>query len=715
LKKDFDVAENSMAQIAKNSAREAALERRKASYAGGKAGLEKLGASQDRTRTGSGTGSTAANSAAPTSAPAQSTSRPGMSSRDASRARREAMSQGGKAAVASSDRTRSDEIGTTTPAPAATATSAPAATETKRDCGCNGDKKNYQNNESTVMSSTAAMSSSRVKSGVSQSSTRAASLARRQAMSSKGNADKEQARTVPTGPGRHRKAGAAQDATWKVGANDTASGQTVTGTMVDRTEDVTGNEASTCRQITGTDYMGADVFKEFCQSDVQPAPNRVSVTSTSSGNSVTGNNVGRGANVTGNEPGTCRKVTGVEYVSADQSDLYCNSRITSSQSGFDQTTGDKAVTGSVVGRFNKVTGNESGSDKQLTGTTYMRGGQNTAPSKVKVSQTLRGGSITGQHVGRSKMVTGDEPGACRNVTGDDYIGSEQFSEFCESTPVAFDQKVGVSGTLMGKSVTGTMTDRGDKVTGNEAGVCKALTGTPYSGVAQTEAFCTSDEKHMAMARARKGATNVGPAMTGSQPGIDGVMTGAQKGACEPVTGTPYVGVDQAANACAATAASSGSMAGQPWGQFSVESPAKAAHITGSQYEGGRITGSFGMAEGMVTGTEEARFGGGNSAQSKTLYQPTTMVEGRVKSRITGEGQDAGQKITGDDWDRGSHVTGTEGASAAVRNPTLRGAMGSMAVANKRNEQLPTPTSKVTGSSGNTEVGSLITYSGGARG
>ena len=34
---------------------------------------------------------------------------------------------------------------------------------------------------------------------------------------------------------------------------------------------------------------------------------------------------------------------------------------------------------------------------------------------------------------------------------------------------------------------------------------------------------------------------------------------------------------------------------------------------------------------------------------------------------------------------------------------------------KRNEELPVPTSKVTGGSGNTEKGALITYSGGARG
>jgi hypothetical protein len=39
----------------------------------------------------------------------------------------------------------------------------------------------------------------------------------------------------------------------------------------------------------------------------------------------------------------------------------------------------------------------------------------------------------------------------------------------------------------------------------------------------------------------------------------------------------------------------------------------------------------------------------------------------------------------------------------------------MAVENKRNVEAPLPVSKVTGSSGNTGQGSLITYSGGARG
>ena len=84
----------------------------------------------------------------------------------------------------------------------------------------------------------------------------------------------------------------------------------------------------------------------------------------------------------------------------------------------------KKVSGNNVGQIEKVTGNENGADRSLTGTQYMQRGEDTAPAKVAVSKTLRGGSVTGQHIGRSESVTGDEPGSCRNVTGDDYVGSQ---------------------------------------------------------------------------------------------------------------------------------------------------------------------------------------------------------------------------------------------------------------------------------------------------
>ena len=118
------------------------------------------------------------------------------------------------------------------------------------------------------------------------------------------------------------------------------------------------------------------------------------------------------------------------------------------------------------------------------------------------------------------------------------------------------------------------------------------------------------------------------AMTGIQPGVGGVMTGDEKGACEAVTGTPYVGADQLAAACgneapAGTDSHGQSPEGAAWTRFSVVSPARAAQqerdprsgVTGTSYEQGRrITGPFDMAGGNVTGTEQFRF---DNRDSKT--------------------------------------------------------------------------------------------------
>jgi hypothetical protein len=357
------------------------------------------------------------------------------------------------------------------------------------------------------------------------------------------------------------------------------------------------------------------------------------------------------------------------------------------------------------------------------------GERGKAPPKVGASGTLRGGMVTGTMVGRGAKTTGDEPGSCRNVTGDDYVGQEQYQDFCATTPQATDRKVGVSMTLAGESVTGTMTGRSEKVTGDEPGTCKAITGTPYAGSEQYAGYCEAPAQDMAQARMARNKRNFGSVMTGQQPGVGGKMTGAERGACETVSGTAYVGSDQAAEACPAVAAEPGApdfpqaIGGAPWKDFSVEPPAHAsdraagsAAVTGSEYERGHITGPFGKADGKVTGTEQARFGSGRARAEEVPPAVQEHTDGRIKSRITGEGQDAGSKITGDDWDRGDRVTGTEGRSATVRNESRRGpSMGAMGARAGKPAEAPAPVSRVTGSSGNTETGSLITYSGGARG
>ena len=791
--------------MARLSSRELALERRKALTTSGKKASVAATSGANRVRTASDARATRTNAnadeapvavqAAPVAVPPRRTASLSASvattarsqvkrkrdpSRDLVLARREALSRRGKTADTSKDRNRSDVAKHTKPA------EAPAA-ESSKGCGCGGKRAAEKTQLSARPAATVQLSgrserrSAAPKRRAIENPSRALVLARRDAMAKHGktagkqptsaaavarqaNPDltsRELAQQVrelrakagarnkqsagvtrPSGPNRHgAKQAAAADAHWKVGESTTSTGQTVTGTQANRSVKTTGNEASTCRSITGTEYLGAEVFQTFCQSAPEPTtPAKVRVTATSHGNRVTGNEVGRSEKVTGDEPGTCKSVTGTEYISANQSAAYCGGvSVSPRKVGHSLTQQGRPVSGVMVGRSSSVTGDEAGANRNLTGDQYL--GSDPLPdgrpaAKVGVSATLSGTGVTGTMVGRSSAVTGDEFGSCHRVTGDQYISAEQVNSFCGAKPEAEAAKVGFSITNRNLVVSGTRTGRSERVTGDEPGTCKAVTGTPYAGLEQAGQYCGTPAVQAIRDRTPVRPGTPSAPMTGLQPGIGGVMTGAERGACEVISGTPYIGGDQLAAACGTDAPAGSETHGQaeggaPWTRFSVMSPARAAQqqrdeqssVTGTSYEedGHRITGPFDMAGGKVTGTEQFRFDNRdfqNRQPQVRQFQPTPAeapeVASKPASRVTGEGSST--KVTGDDWDRGEHVTGTEGASARRRNPSRPGPMSAMSpFERKRNEETEWPASRVTGSSGNTEKGSLITVSGGARG
>ena len=544
--------------------------------------------------------------------------------------------------------------------------------------------------------------------------------------------------TRPCGPNKNgAKENLVADAHWKVGVSETSSGQTVTGTQANRSVKTTGNEASTCRSVTGTQYLGADTVNTFC--DAIPSykqPSKVALTNTSHGNRVTGNEVGRSEKVTGDEPGTCKNLTGTEYISANQLNAFCGEVNPSPRKvGQSLTLDGRKVSGVMVGRSSSVTGDEAGAAKQLTGDQYL--GSEPLPDgrpaeKVGNFNTLNGAGVTGTGLGRSASVTGDEAGSCKHVTGDEYLGSQQFDSFCGGSPKPEARKVGLSITNKAQSVSGTMTGRSEKVTGDEPGTCNSVTGTPYAGLEDATQLCSTKSVEEINQRTPKRLGTPASSLTGLQPGIGGVMTGAEKGACEPLTGTPYVGADQLAANCGLSSSGVDGLAqneGSTFGAgFTVQSPARAVQaeksrdssVTGTSYENSsNITGPFDLAPNKVTGTEQFRFDA-PTRRSQSVPSPNEVQNvdeaTRVQSRITGEGQSAGLNITGDDWARGESMTGTEGTSATRRNPSRTGGMSAMpAFEPKRNEELAKPTLLITGSSGNTGQGQLVTFSGGARG
>ncbi|MFW2440294.1 MAG: CsoS2 family carboxysome shell protein, partial [Arenicellales bacterium] len=621
----------------------------------------------------------------------------------------------------------------------------------------------------------------------------------------------------------------------KVETGTTLAGQEVTGTQVERTITVTGNESGSCRPITGTEYVGTEQFATFC--GVQPEPNapKVGISVTGGGRHVSGTEVGRSEKVTGDEHGSCASVTGSEYIGAEKLANFCGIKPSAKPAKVMSSRTEKKdirVTGADEARINATTGNEAGSQHQITGSQYADIGAAkmtiNGPSKVALTHTIAGQPVTGTEVGRSANVTGDEYGSCRPVTGTEYISNEQFASVCGTIAEPHPAKVGMDNSVQGQQITGALVNRTEKVTGNEPGSCSRLTGTQYgenklcggaapkvndmhtlSGnnltgnsidlspkmtgdeqggclpVTGTEYYgqeqfaqCSSTPQ-AAPAKVGVDHTPGGEHVSGTMVGAVGNVTGNEHGATLPVSGTPYAGIqvphDHGAccDACAVrdAAAAAGLIAPAQSHQaqtaqavatpaqqypvqqavqtaasavpedFSIVSPARAALVTGNSYGGGRVTGPGGLAMGRVSGTPEFRYPETRQMaapapapimaapapqalfapleQSQTVQPQAADAVAMHSQRITGEGREDGIAVSGDNWSRTPGMTGTEGHVAQGRNPSLRVGETLQPVNNAHyNKELERPdvsAASVTGSSGNTHEGAVITVSGGARG
>jgi len=814
--------------------------------------------------------------------------------REASRARRQALSTAGKAALNKPAATQ--PAGRIRPQAAASTSMAEASAKTC-GCGCNGTKTSCDTGASDTLMQSAVASRTDVV-AVQPARGRALAQARRAALAQDGKsglkrvakalklaatspdlqtamtdgvsgrqvsrqhrleqsligAQKQKKASPDKRPsGRIRARPEVQEAPPKVEVGHTLSGRGVTGTMVERSLKVTGNEPGSCRAITGTEYIGAEQFDTICTTRPAPAPSKVGVSHTIGERKVTGTEVSRIGKVTGDEAGTCRGVTGTEYLAAERFDAACETRpvppaakvlqfdtakgrgvtgtsvnraerVTGNEPGSDRaitgtdyaslarnarapekvavthTSQGKVVTGTAVGHTDKITGDENGACVGVTGTEYLATEQFTgvcnttapttprkvsvmstrtqqevsgtgvgrsekvtgdeagscrpitgsqyysaenfgalcstpSPQKVASMQTLAGRTLTGTAVGMSKNVTGDERGGCKPVTGTEYIGSDLQKAVCDApslvAPVA---KVAVDQTWRGQAVTGTYVGRSQRVTGDEPGGCSPISGTPYIGRGQYNSFCESPALSDQEARIRTSASIPATLVTGDRPGAGGSkMTGDERGACEVISGTPYIGKDNTVSQCAP----SGRFVTRPsaWEEparapapldFSISTPARAAQkkqsneVTGTGYNSERITGPVNKANGLITGTPEFRHRDVAPAPMAPLAPSAPQEETPSGARrVTGEGSQSGRPVTGDAWSGLSRVSGTEGASTQSRNLSERGnprGMGMNATRFKEEvEHPPVPDSRITGSSGNTGRGALVTLSGGARG
>jgi hypothetical protein len=451
----------------------------------------------------------------------------------------------------------------------------------------------------------------------------------------------------------------------------------VTGTAVGHTAKITGDESGSCHSnITGTEYLSAEHFKDICRTEQPVTPRKVTIMSSQDNQPISGTGVGRSSMVTGNEPGSCRSITGSQYFTASDFGDLCN---------------------------------------------------RNGPRKVNSMQTLANETVTGTELSHSPKLTGDDKGVCKPVTGIDYVGASP--EGCPvSTPVSPIAKVLEDQTWRGQPITGSYVGRSQKVTGAEYGECSPISGTPYIGRNQYSNFCESTDL-LAQKATLPASTSISAiAVTGDRPGANGTaMTGDERGICEPVTGTPYIGADNIAGKCATSERFASRrntfkepVLPPPPSDFSIKTPARQAQdrrvanegITGYVFSDERITGPVNKAVGLITGTPEFRHRDNMNLQSE---QKETIVA--AHERLTGEGKQLGTSVTGDAWHHQKRVTGTENASSQTRNLSIRGetrGVGINAQHFREKERPSVPESRITGSAGSTSNGAVVTVSGGAR-
>ena len=421
------------------------------------------------------------------------------------------------------------------------------------------------------------------------------------------------------------------------------------------------------------------------------------------------------------------------------------------------------VTGTMVDSTRKLTGTEVGACRGITGTEYLAREQfesvfqttpAAAPRKVSVMSTHGGQRVSGSDVERAAKVTGGDRGRSNSVTGAEYIGTGPLRPVGATLmTVAPPAEVGQDQTWRGQTITGSQVGRSSRVTGDESGGCSAISGTPYIGRSQYTAYCDAPQLAAQEAQLRSEALIPAAAVTGDRPGAGGsAMTGDARGNCAPVSGTPYLGRDNAPAHCPESTPRPTTTSSAPRGgmskvaephllissgrfvprpqpsrpvpvapapqDFSIWPPARQAQergtqtVTGSAFSNQRITGPVNKAGGLITGTPEFRHSEAMPAQA-----PQADVATGAR-RLTGEGSQAGARVSGDAWQASGRVTGTEGTSSLARNPSQRGAardMGMNARQLRDVERAAQPESRITGSSGNTVKGAAVTLSGGARG
>ncbi len=201
-------------------------------------------------------------------------------------------------------------------------------------------------------------------------------------------------------------------------------------------------------------------------------------------------------------------------------------------------------------------------------------------------------------------------------------------------------KVGESNTLSGQTVSGTQVGQGRKVmTGAETGQCQLVSGTEYLGAEEFAGSCETQPSAQP-AKVTQTQTTRGQVVSGNEVGRSQSVTGDESGQCSAVTGTEYIPADQSQMFCGADAP--------------VKSTVNAFTVMSQPSQAGR--------DSKVTGGENYK------------SQSTTIRPKNAPQKVVASATVMGNMTTGTQVGRQLDVTGAEaGACKSVTGTGYQGA------------------------------------------
>lgn len=276
----------------------------------------------------------------------------------------------------------------------------------------------------------------------------------------------------------------------------------------------------------------------------------------------------------------------------------------------------------------------------------------SAPKKVETGHTISGHEVKGTQVERSKRVSGNESGSCRVISGTEYIGNEQYEQFCSTRPQPNEPKVRTTTTARGHGVSGTAVGRAAQVTGDERGTCESVTGTEYLSSEDLQSFCGTKARPTHADKVVAGRTDKQMRVTGSDEYRPARATGGEAGAARQITGSEYADAGVARmtiNGAPKKVAETHTYTGRTVSGTAV---GRSSHVTGDEPGTCR----------NVSGTQYLSFEQYESfcnTQPEPGYDKVGIDQSRHGQRITGNLVDRSERVTGNEPGSCSRVTGSQ--------------------------------------------------------